>query len=64
MRFPPLTIALTAVSICSGVTVTLCPKPMRARSTFLTYLRAMSRPALSPGRSTPVFLPSPNALKY
>ena len=61
MRLPPLTTEQTALSSCSGVTATDWPKPMRARSTRLTFFSGMRMPPASPGTSTPVSEPMPKA---
>ena len=62
MRFPPFIIAQNAVSVCNGVTVMDCPKPMRARSPCFTSFSGIMMPEDSPDRSTPVLLPNPKFL--
>ena len=46
-------------SICTGVTATDWPKPIRAMSTRFTVLRGITMPLASPGISTPVACPMP-----
>ena len=58
---PPLTTLDVALRSPMGVTATACPKPIRARSTFLTRFSEINIPLVSPVTSIPVLLASPNA---